>query len=367
MQPIIQLNFFDLKTTSMKKLAILILILGQFIQLKAQEETPPKWKIGGAAGLDLAQMIFVNPKFGAGEDKIGIGGNLSFFAKYKDGRMAWDNSAGLIFGVQRLGTFRKVIPFQKSVDELRVSSNFSYGITKESPFGYSLDFLFLSQITPTYEGNLLSAAAGSSIVPLAQFFSPATMTISPGIAFKKATKFGTFSAMLSPASLKMILVGSDTIARKGLHGNPYTLGTTAAAFQEDWGVTPIALADNSGFYARNYIQFGATLNASYAHKFFKYKEGDKEKHRLTLGTTLRLYSNYLRQPQHVDVEWITNVDIFLFKGLSLSLMTNLFWDYDVFVQVDADGDVNTGPNGYEGKERRVSFLQSLLIKYNFLF
>ena len=38
----------------MKKLAILILILGQLIQLKAQEETPPKWKIGGAAGLDLA-------------------------------------------------------------------------------------------------------------------------------------------------------------------------------------------------------------------------------------------------------------------------------------------------------------------------
>ena len=75
----------------------------------------------------------------------------------------------------------------------------------------------------------------------------------------------------------------------------------------------------------------------------------------------------MRLPQHVDVEWITNIDIFLFKGLSLSVMTNLFWDYDVMVQVDADNDVTTGVNGYESKERRVSFMQSLLIKYNFLF
>jgi hypothetical protein len=347
------------------KLIVLLLTVAQILP---GQDTEKKWKIGGAAGLDLAQMIFVNPKFGAGEDKIGVGGNLSFFAKYKNGRIAWDNNAGLIFGIQRLGTLRKVIPFQKSVDELRIRSNFSYGISKKSPFGYSVDLLFLSQVTPTYEGNLLSPADGNSTIPLAQFFSPATLTVSPGITFKKPTKFGVFSAMLSPASLKMIIVGSDTIARQGLHGNPYMLGGTIEAFQADWGLAPDGtLADNSGFYAKNYLQFGATLNASSAHKFFKYKEGDKEKHRLVLGTSLRLYSNYLRQPQHIDVEWINNVDLFIFKGLSLSLMTNLFWDYDVFVQVDADGDVNTGPNGYESKERRVSFLQSLLIKYNFLF
>ena len=105
----------------------------------------------------------------------------------------------------------------------------------------------------------------------------------------------------------------------------------------------------------------------YSNKFFKYTEGDKGKYRLVLASSVNLFSNYLKQPQHIDVECITNIDLFLFKGLSLSLMTNVFWDYDVFVQVDADNDINTGANGYESKDRRVSFLQSILLKYNFLF
>lgn len=359
-----------------KYLLLLTVVLFAFnTNLFAQEEEDKIWTVGGAVGVDFAQMFFVNPKFGAGEDKIGLGGNISFFAKYKKERLSWDNFAGLTFGIQRLGSFRRVVPFQKSVDELRISSNVSYGITPTSPFGYSLDALLLTQVTPTYDGNFLSAPQGSNALPIAQFFSPATLTVSPGIAYKKKTDYGTFSALLSPASLKMIMVGDDNIASQGLHGNPYTfdtLGVTEQQFIDEWNVSPDgSLANGKGFYARNYIQFGATLKAGYAHKFFKYKEDDKDKHRLVLSTNLNLYSNYLRLPQHIDVEWITNVDVFLFKGLSISFMTNLFWDYDVFVQVDADNDINTSApgtfNGYESKERRVSFFQSLLIKYNFLF
>ncbi len=140
----------------------------------------------------------------------------------------------------------------------------------------------------------------------------------------------------------------------------------------DWGVRPEVPLPGGGFYARNYIQLGASLQAGYKHQFFAYKVEDKKgkevtKHRLHFKTNVNLYSNYLRLPEQVDVEWITNVDLFLFKGLSLSLMTNVFWDYDVFVQVDADNDITTGVNGFEDKGRRVSFLQTLLIKYSFQF
>jgi len=351
-------------------LAIGLLFVAQNSLMAQDDQEEKHWKFGGGIGLDFAQMLFVNPKVGAGEDRIGIGGNISFFAKYKKGRISWDNLAGLSFGIQRLGSFRKEQPFQKTVDELRIASNFAYAIKDDSPFGYSLDVLFLTQVTPTYNGNYLSPQQDTMYeAPVAQFFSPAALTISPGISFKKNTKFGEFSALLSPASFKAIMVGNDEVAQQNLHGNPYLAdNATEEQFRASWGVAPDApLADGTGYYARNYFQFGATLKAGYANKFFKYKEGDKEKHRLVLSTSLNLYSNYLRLPQHIDVEWITNVDVFLFKGLSISLMTNLFWDYDVLVQVDADGDLATGVNGYEATERRVSFLQSLLIKYNFLF
>ena len=98
-----------------------------------------------------------------------------------------------------------------------------------------------------------------------------------------------------------------------------------------------------------------------------FKVKGKTKHRMVVSTLLTLYSNYMRDPQNIDVDWITNLDLHLFKGLSLSLMTNLFYDHDVFVLVDRDGDINTGVNGYESTGRRVSFFEQVLIKYNFLF
>ena len=122
---------------------ILMIFINSLEIVNAQEPGGKQnhWKLGGAIGMDFAQMLFVNPKFGAGEDKIGIGGNLSFFAKYKQNRLSWDNFLGLTFGVQRLGSFRRQIPFQKSVDELRLTSKFGYSITDQSPFGYAFDVL----------------------------------------------------------------------------------------------------------------------------------------------------------------------------------------------------------------------------------
>jgi hypothetical protein len=360
----------------MKKVLFIVLafVFGfQTSEIKAQDKEEKKWKVGGAIGLDFAQLLFINPKFGAGEDRIGLGANVGFFANYKNSRVQWDNSASVAFGIQRLGSFRKKIPFQKSVDELRVASNFSYGITPTSVFGYSLDFLLLSQVTPTYDGNYLSRLNNTGIYhPVAKFFAPATIVVSPGIAYKQKTDFGEFFALLSPASLKMIVVADDSIAMLGLHGNPHATGVDAAAFESNWRTKPNGsfATDANGvgtYYAKNYIQFGATLKAGWKHKFFKYTDGKKEKHRLLVGTTINLYSNYLREPQNIDLEWITNLDIFLFKGLSISLLTNLSYDHDIMVQVDRDGDVNTGTNGYESTGRRITFMQQLLIKYNFLF
>ena len=44
-------------------------VLAFQVNLSAQEEEKA-WKVGGAVGVDFAQMFFVNPKFGAGEDCV---------------------------------------------------------------------------------------------------------------------------------------------------------------------------------------------------------------------------------------------------------------------------------------------------------
>lgn len=362
----------------LKQLLFISLLTAFSVQLFAQnnsDSTKVKyWTYGGGLGFDLAQLLMINPKVGAGENRLGFGGNISFFVKYNKGRAAWNNNLVLNFGVQKLGR-GYTRPFQKSIDELRFTSAFAYALTENNPFSYAVDLAFLTQLTPTYEGNYLSYKDGFSTIkhPISQFVSPATLQVTPGIAYKPSKgKLVGLSLLVSPASFKMIAVGSDSIAMLGntartnsFHGNPYGWYTSEDEFAKEWLVRPAGwTADSSAYYAKTFLQFGASIKATYARKFLKDKKG---KERIAFATSLTLYSNYLRQPQNIDVEWITNTDFYIIKGLSISLGTNLFYDYDVLVQIDKDKNINTGVNGYEETGRRVSFTETLLIKYNFLF
>ena len=324
------------------------------------------WRFGGGLGLDFANLILINPKIGAGENKIGLGGNTSFYAKYKKGRMRWNNAAALNFGVQKLGRGGKK-PFQKSQDEIRISSLFSYDLTDDNPLAYAFDVLLLSQLTPTYEGNFLSYQNSPIVNPISRFFSPATITVSPGMTYKPDNHF---TLLVSPASLKLTVVADDIIAQmanagqtNSLHGNPYGRFDSEQDFRQMYRVSPKMIGD-SLYYANTYFQLGATVKATYQNKFWKNSEG---KERLSFVSSLNLFTNYLREPSHIDVEWITQTDLIIFKGLSLTLITNLFYDHDVLVQLDRDGDINTGVNGYESTGRRASYTQTILLKYNFIF
>lgn len=358
----------------MKKILLIALLGGFFASsASAQQDSVKAWTYGGGLGFDFSQLLLINPKVGAGENRLGFGGQASFFVKYQKGRASWNNLLLLNFGVQKLGrAFSR--PFQKSIDELRFTSAFAYAMTDKSPLSYAFDLAFLTQITPTYQGNYLSYKQGLSTIthPMAQFLSPATLQVSPGIAYKPSKGALTgLSVLISPASFKMIAVGNDSIAMLGntartasLHGNPFGMAASPEEFKKNWLVAPAGMTYDSAYYAKTYLMFGASIKATYARKFLKDKKG---KERIAFATSLTLFSNYLRQPQNIDVEWITTTDFYIFKGLSISLTTNLFYDYDVLVQIDKDKDINTGVNGYEETGRRVSFTEMLLIKYNFLF
>jgi hypothetical protein len=351
------------------KLALYCLVLVCSTKiLNAQSDTLKKnedWKFNGAVGLDFAQMLLLNPKVGAGENKIAFGGNTVLGALYKKGSFTWKSSLNVNFGVQKLGTGNR--PFQKTLDEVRLTSLANYPVAKDNPFGYAVDISMLTQLTPTYEGNYLSYFNTPVQHAVSKLFSPATVVISPGINYKPNDKF---SVLISPASYKTIFVLDDSIAMLSnadrtvsMHGTPFG-GNDRDEFISRWRVKPTGMTFDSIYYAKNSLQFGATLKVLYQNKFLKDKDG---KERIGFSSSLTLFSDYLNKPQFVDVEWLTNTDFYIFKGLSISLGTILFYDYDVLVQLNADKDPNTGVNGYETTGRGLSFTQTLLIKYNFLF
>ncbi|NNF34052.1 MAG: DUF3078 domain-containing protein [Saprospiraceae bacterium] len=340
---------------------VLVCIIFSGIQLLSQEtdttalEKP--WSINLSLGTDISQLLQINPKVGAGENRFGIGWVINTNADYKKERLAWDTDLIWNFSIQRLGEGLLVgseesVPFQKSIDEIRLKSKLGYKFKKESKFFYALDFSFLSQITRTYDGNYLKDIKNPEVDdhPISRFLSPAQTTFSIGIDYKPNKKFSFF---LSPLGYKSIMVLDDEIANDvvtnnqgiitgSVHGNPVTLSedkTTLLGFKN----------------IRH--EMGALFRAIYQNKFKKGK--------IKLKSGLVMYSNYLDTPSRVDYEWTTETNIQILNGLNLSLLTILFYDYDVFAY-RSNSNLEDGVNQTPERDL-ISFTQQLVIKYNVSF
>lgn len=331
------------KTLTLFAVVLFIFGFGGMQTMNAQEEAKkeeaPKveegWKIGAGLGLDFAQLLQINPKQGAGQNRVGFGGGLNFFANYKKGRAAWDNVALWQFGVQRLGAGviaqgagESKIPFQKSIDELRLNSKYGYAIKEGGKLFAAADFSFLSQLaatyqgTDTYPGNFLSDITNTNASPIAKFFSPATMTLSVGLDYKPKDNLSFY---FSPLAAKWIIVNDDNIAALNVHGNPEGENVFSA--------------------------LGALARMNYSTKMLNDK--------VVYTTNLALFSNYKLEPQNIDVDWANDIGFEIVKGLTANILLNVFYDHDIKVQVTDYDKLN----GVDGLGRRASITEQFLMKY----
>ena len=294
------------------------------------------WVFGGGAGIDFAQLALINPRVGAGANRIGFGGLINLYANYKKDKFAWRNSGSLQLAAQRIGG--KNSPFEKNLDILRLTSRASYRPGTGKLFG-AIEADAITLLLPTYEGNVLKPI-GENKNTIAQFFSPIQVIVSPGIEYKHNDHL---SILYSPASLKLIYVGNDSIAALNVHGNKP--------------------GENS------FLMLGSNLKVAYNNKFLN--------NRITWDSALDLFSNYIENPQNIDILWTNDLGIQIIKNLSLNLVTQLFYDDDVNVQVDLDNDGIIGeaaadvdlPVGQQRAELMpsVSIMQGLFLKYNLIF
>ena len=323
---------------------------------RAQDEVaerPDGWETGAGLGADLGQLLQFNPRIGAGENRIGFGGNLTAFARLQRGRLNWDNSLSLNLAIQKLGQgvlppglgrgADERVPYQKSIDELRLASQVGYGFSETSVWGYGAEATFLTQFLPTYQDeagrNLLKAIDGANGgTPIAKALSPATFTLSPGITYRPDDHF---DALLSPASYKSVFVADEAIRALPIYD-----------FLDD---------DNDGSRVLN--QFGASLRANYANTYL-------ENDRLIFKSTLGLFSNYLNKAKNVDVDWRNEIGFEIVRGLTASLNTTLLYDDDLSVQIsdyDAVGGFRRDADGGIALGKRTTFIQQLLLKYAVVF
>ena len=266
----------------MKKLILLISLVAQFHNLYAQEPTEENaettaWTRSGTFTFLLNQSAFENWVAGGVSSVSGTVG-VNYDINYLKGNWSWDNKIIASFGITKI----KDQDIKKTDDRLEWNS--VIGKKASGYWFYSALLNFKTQFTD----DLDSDTEGPT-----KFLSPGYLQIGPGMLWKKSDEL---KVNIAPATSKLIIVD------KGL-----TL-PDAAYFGVEEG-------KNTRF------EFGASAGGYYKFNLMK---------NVSMENTLNLYSNYLEDPQNIDIDYTMNLVMNINKYISTTLAYQTIYDDNAF-------------------------------------
>jgi len=319
------------------------------------EDSTKTWITGGGLGADLGNILIINPKPGSGQNRIGVGGAIGFFANHRKQRISWDNSVSLNFAIEKTGSGLLPIPgeeikvpFKKSIDDLRLNSTFGIKTGQDSHFSYAADLAFHSQIAPSYQGvedgqiyakNIPQAGPYQTTL-VSQILSPARMSFGIGILYSPGAGF---SVLFAPATADLIIVENQYIANLGIHGTELKEGSTTE-------------------YEKSRLGIGAKLGVNLTRNFFNDK--------LAWSSKLALFSDYKHDPQNIDTDWTNELAATIFKNVQLAYLSTLYYDDDILSNVTdfkATGGIKVDSQGNPIMRPTVNYYHQIVLKYTRVF
>jgi hypothetical protein len=253
------------------------------------------WKSGGVFAVNLAQSSLTNWAAG-GQNSFAVNGFLSAYANYKREKSVWVNTLDLGYGVMKQGN----TDYRKTDDKIDFLSKYGYEAFKS--VYYAAIFNFKTQITTGY--RYTDTGTTPSKETISDSFSPAYFLLALGLDYKPSDHF---SAFIAPLTGKLTLVTNKQLSEKGA-----------------FGVKP---------GQKSLSEFGGYLRAIYTRNDFK-TEFLKN---VTFTTKIDLFSNYLKKPQNVVVNWETLIAFKVNKFLSANINTQLIYDDKIKVPVIRNG------------------------------
>ena len=261
----------------MKKIAISFVYVFTILSVTAQEtatDTVKLWTKKGNLSLLFNQSTYNKQWLGGGTSNIAgnFGANYDF--NYKKEAVVWDNKFILAYGLSKIkGNDRTA----KTDDRLELNS--IWGKKARGDWYYSMFFNFKTQMDAGNDNNDLK---------ISHFFSPAYFQLGPGMLWKKSNNL---SVNFSPATSKLIL----------MHKHFTEFGSSFGVLQ----------GDSSRF------EFGASVTAYYKLNIMA---------NVSIENRLNLYSNYIDDPQNVDIDYQMNVVMRINKYLSANVALQTIYD-----------------------------------------
>lgn len=274
----------------MKKLFTLAftLLSGCIISVSAQENLEEKnWKISGENTFLINQSSFSNWASG-GINSFSGNLMLNYDFNYKKDKWSWDNKVIGAYGLSN----QKSLGWRKNDDRLILNS--LVGLEAKENWLYTFYANFNTQFANgyQYDNNQNKTLISAS-------FAPAYLSFGPGIAYKKSDNL-RFN--FSPAAARFIIVTQDSLSQIGA-----------------FGVDP----------GKNLkTEFGANFDAYYKVELME---------NVGIENILKLYSNYLEDPQNVDLDYTFNVFLKVNDYISVNGGVQMLYDDNTLIPRQSNG------------------------------
>ncbi|MEA3495990.1 MAG: DUF3078 domain-containing protein [Bacteroidota bacterium] len=287
------------------------------------KDTIDGWKYGGTIAINLTQVSLTNWAAG-GQNSISASELLSLFANYKKGKSTWENYLDLSYGSIKQG---KNANWWKTDDKIDFTSKF--GQKAFSNWYYAGLLNFKTQMAAGYnypdDSNKIS-----------DFLAPGYLIGAIGMDYKPSDNF---TAFIAPLTSKVTFVNDQSLANAGAFGvEPATYDTAGNLL-------------TSG--KKNLSEFGGYIRLFYKTDLMK---------NISMQSKLDLFSNYIDNPQYIDVNWEVLISMKINKFISATLSTQLLYDHDIDIAVDTNGDGVTDETG-----PRIQFKEVLGVGFSYKF
>tara|TARA_B100001121_G_scaffold309290_1_gene335671 strand:+ start:4119 stop:5153 length:1035 start_codon:yes stop_codon:yes gene_type:complete len=224
---------------------------------------------------------------GGGQNSMSINGFINSFLNFNRKKTSWKNQLAISFGVLKTG-YGNQVPWMKNDDRIEITSKF--GRKTSSKWDYSTLFNFRTQFTYGYNSEIELEENKY----FSSFFAPAFPLLAMGFNYNESDNLSCF---ISPATMKGTIVLDDSLSSAGVFGV------------------------DQGKNLR--LEAGGYLNFTYKEEnLFKIND-------LDFKTNLTLFSNYVENPQNIDITWETLTSFKFKKLFSITFSTYLIYDDDI--------------------------------------
>lgn len=258
-------------------------------QEEAQDSTKV-WTRGGNISFLFNQSTFDNWLAG-GENNFSGNLGLNYDFNYKKNDWTWDNKIIAEYGILQT----KNAEFEKKTTD-RLEFNSVVGKKASEYWYYSFFLNFRTQFTDGYAYD--KDDNGKEIRERnTKFMSPGYLTFGPGMMWKKSDNL---KVNLAPATSKFTFVSDEfTSVTDYVDGDYFGVDANKSMRYE------------LGFYASAYYKFNIMENIS-------------------MENILSLYSNYLEDPQNVDLDYQMNIVMTINKYISANFTFQTIYDDNAF-------------------------------------